>query len=298
MRCWRWTPTAFATRRTRGCAPAMPIEDMARTPRIRQERGVVLDGRARAPDDAERPVHCKQLSDACEAGGTSFLTSGHRPGLRERHAPARAVGSVGALERDPYPGDHQLRDVQPAGNDRGHHGLREAAGSHAGPCSCRGCWASPGAARLRLLAEGRGARTRRDSRGSRTAARHQGSSDRAVSDRRGHDGRALRFEVQGIVDGQPALDRRARHDGSTTTWRPEWPKSNGSYRVLIEGVPSMQVEYEFQDEHGDHAVGGVRPDGDPHRERDSQRCAPRKAGLMSALDLPVITGKGLFRPNA
>ena len=107
---------------------------------------------------------------------------------------------------------------------------------------------------------------------------------------------ALRFEVQGIVDGHPALivEHVTRLDDDLA---PDWPKSNGSYRVLIEGVPSMQVEYEFQDEHGDHAVGGVLLTATRIVNAIPAVCAA-KAGLMSALDLPVITGKGLFRPNA
>ena len=38
---------------------------------------------------------------------------------------------------------------------------------------------------------------------------------------------------------------------------PDWPQGNGSYRVQISGFPNMRCELEFEDEHGDHAVGGV-----------------------------------------
>jgi len=67
---------------------------------------------------------------------------------------------------------------------------------------------------------------------------------------------ALRFEVQGIVKGRPVLvvEHVTRLDDALA---PDWPQGSGSYRVLIKGVPGMRVEFEFWDEHGDHAVGGV-----------------------------------------
>jgi 4-hydroxy-tetrahydrodipicolinate reductase len=57
----------------------------------------------------------------------------------------------------------------------------------------------------------------------------------------------------------------------------------------------MQVEYEFQDEHGDHAVGGVVLTATRIVNAIPAVCAARP-GLMSALDLPMITGKGLYKP--
>jgi 4-hydroxy-tetrahydrodipicolinate reductase len=59
----------------------------------------------------------------------------------------------------------------------------------------------------------------------------------------------------------------------------------------------MHVEYEFEDEHGDHAVGGVVLTATRIVNAIPAVCgAP--SGLLSALDLPMITGKGLYRPSA
>ncbi len=104
---------------------------------------------------------------------------------------------------------------------------------------------------------------------------------------------AIRFEVQGIVGGKVALvvEHVTRIDDGLA---PEWPTGNGSYRVLITGVPSMKCEYEFADEHGDHAVGGVVLTATRVVNAIPAVCgAP--AGLLSALDLPLITGRGLRR---
>ena len=38
---------------------------------------------------------------------------------------------------------------------------------------------------------------------------------------------------------------------------PDWPRSEGGYEVIVEGVPRMVCRLDMEDEHGDHAVGGV-----------------------------------------
>ena len=104
---------------------------------------------------------------------------------------------------------------------------------------------------------------------------------------------ALRFEVQGIVAGRPAIivEHITRLDDELA---PEWPISHGSYRVLIRGVPSMRCEFEFEDERGDHAVGGVILTAGRLVNAIPAVCAA-PPGLLSALDLPLITGRGLMR---
>jgi len=59
----------------------------------------------------------------------------------------------------------------------------------------------------------------------------------------------------------------------------------------------MQVEYELQDEHGDHAVGGVLLTATRLVNAIPSVCAAAP-GLVKALDLPLITGKGLYKPTA
>jgi 2,4-diaminopentanoate dehydrogenase len=106
---------------------------------------------------------------------------------------------------------------------------------------------------------------------------------------------ALRFEVRGIVGGRPALvvEHVTRLDDDLA---PEWPQGRGSYRVMIKGFPTMRCEFEFEDEHGDHAVGGVVLTATRIVNAIPAVCAAR-SGLLSALDLPLVTGKGLHRPG-
>jgi 4-hydroxy-tetrahydrodipicolinate reductase len=103
---------------------------------------------------------------------------------------------------------------------------------------------------------------------------------------------ALRFEVHGVVKGVPRLvvEHVTRIDDDLA---PEWPTGNGSYRVLVKGTPAMKLEYEFWDERGDHAVGGVVLTATRIVNAIPAVCAARP-GLLSVLDLPLITGRGLM----
>jgi hypothetical protein len=104
---------------------------------------------------------------------------------------------------------------------------------------------------------------------------------------------ALRFEVQGIVGGRPVLvvEHVTRmHDDLA----PDWPRSDGGYKVIITGVPSITVTLEMADEHGDHAVGGVVLTATRLVNAIPFVCGAQP-GLLSALDLPLITGRGLLR---
>jgi 4-hydroxy-tetrahydrodipicolinate reductase len=145
---------------------------------------------------------------------------------------------------------------------------------------------------LRVLAQGLGVALDeiREVHERRPATRDIAIGDRVV--KAGTTG-ALRFEVQGIVDGRPALvvEHVTRLDDALA---PEWPTGNGSYRVQIRGVPGMKCEFEFWDEHGDHAVGGVILTATRLVNAIPAVCEAAP-GPLSALDLPLITGRGLMR---
>jgi len=78
-------------------------------------------------------------------------------------------------------------------------------------------------------------------------------------------------------------------------WRVQLCNRNagrGGYRVMIEGSPRMECVLEMADEHGDHAVGGVVLTAARIVNAIPAVCAARP-GPLSALDLPLITGRGL-----
>ncbi|MEM9257106.1 MAG: diacylglycerol kinase [Pseudomonadota bacterium] len=103
---------------------------------------------------------------------------------------------------------------------------------------------------------------------------------------------AMRFEVRGELDGRDVvvLEHVTR---ITDDIAPDWPTGKG-YRVIIEGEPRMEIAMDMEDRHGDHAVGGVIQTATAivNAVPAVVKHAP---GLVSALDLPKITGKGLYR---
>ena len=70
---------------------------------------------------------------------------------------------------------------------------------------------------------------------------------------------ALRFEVQGVVDGEPVIvvEHVTR---ITRDVAPDWPLpadgGDGAHRVVIEGRPRIEVNLEATDEGGNRAAGG------------------------------------------
>jgi 4-hydroxy-tetrahydrodipicolinate reductase len=103
---------------------------------------------------------------------------------------------------------------------------------------------------------------------------------------------ALRFEVQGIVAGEPRLvvEHVTRmHDDLA----PDWPRSEGGYHVIVEGVPRMVCKLDMEDEHGDHAVGGVVLTA-TRLVNAIPAVVAAEPRPLTALDLPLVTGRGLL----
>jgi 4-hydroxy-tetrahydrodipicolinate reductase len=119
---------------------------------------------------------------------------------------------------------------------------------------------------------------------------------------------AMRSTLTGYVVGNPTfvIDHVSRmHDDIA----PDWPQPHisiqprdlgyggasgrGVYRVEIEGSPSMRCEFEMADA-GDHDLG-ARMAGASRMVNAIPAVCAAKPGLLSALDLPLITGKGLLR---
>jgi hypothetical protein len=106
---------------------------------------------------------------------------------------------------------------------------------------------------------------------------------------------ALRFEVAGVVGGREAIvvEHVTRlHDDAA----PDWPKGHGQgfYRIELAGSPSINLEVEFVGEDGDHNTGGVLVTAMRLVNAIPAVCeAP--PGLLSGLDLPLVTGRHLLR---
>ncbi|RAU92071.1 dihydrodipicolinate reductase [Mycobacterium colombiense] len=120
---------------------------------------------------------------------------------------------------------------------------------------------------------------------------------------------AMRSTLTGYVDGKPTfvLDHVTRMRDDIA---PDWPQPHisippkdlgygqasgrGLYRVEIEGSPSMRCEFEMAED-ADHDLG-ARIAGASRMVNAIPAVCAAPPGLLSALDLPLITGAGLLRP--
>jgi 4-hydroxy-tetrahydrodipicolinate reductase len=106
---------------------------------------------------------------------------------------------------------------------------------------------------------------------------------------------ALRFEVRGMKDGKipVVLEHvtRLRDD-----LHPDWPQpaqEGGSYRIEITGEPSYTVDLCLSSPNGDHNHAGlVATAARVVNAIPAVVAAP--PGIRTTLDLPLITGKGLY----
>jgi hypothetical protein len=106
---------------------------------------------------------------------------------------------------------------------------------------------------------------------------------------------AMRFEITGMVKGSPAIViehvTRLRED-----LRPDWAQPaqpGGSYRVEIVGEPSYTVDICPTSRKGDHNHAAiVAAAGRIVNAIPAVVAAP--PGIRTTLDLPLVTGKGLY----
>ena len=119
---------------------------------------------------------------------------------------------------------------------------------------------------------------------------------------------AMRSTLTGYVDDKPTfvIDHVTRMRDDIA---PDWPQPHisippkdlgyglasgrGLYRVEIEGSPSMRCEFEMAEDH-DHDLG-ARIAGSSRMINVVPAVCGAAPGLLSALDLPLITGAGLVR---
>lgn len=105
----------------------------------------------------------------------------------------------------------------------------------------------------------------------------------------------LRFEVQGMVKGRPAIviEHVTRLRGDIA---PDWPQPTGQgcYRIIIEGSPSMQCDLQLVGEDGDENTAGLVATAMRVLNAVPAVCAA-PPGVLSTLDLPLVTGRHLVR---
>lgn len=105
---------------------------------------------------------------------------------------------------------------------------------------------------------------------------------------------AVRFHVIGSVDGveRVVLEHVTRTHPEQA---PDWPQpssGDGCYRVEITGEPMMTVDFAHHGEDGDHNVSGMVTTA-MRLVNAAEAVVAAEPGLVTALDLPLVTGRGL-----
>ncbi|WP_326807074.1 dihydrodipicolinate reductase [Streptomyces sp. NBC_01775] len=110
---------------------------------------------------------------------------------------------------------------------------------------------------------------------------------------------AVRFEVQGIVGGEPRLvvEHVTRvHPSCAPDW-PTPPDGVGAHRVVIEGAPRIEVTVEAMDEDGNRSAGG-NATAAARLVGAIDWLVDAEPGLYDALDVPLRPAAGgLGRPG-
>jgi len=104
---------------------------------------------------------------------------------------------------------------------------------------------------------------------------------------------ALHFELRGIRDGKAVivLEHVTRlHDDLG----PDWPQpaGHGCYRVQITGEPNYTLDLQLLGTDGDHNTAGLKATA-MRLVNAIPAVVDAEPGLVTALDLPPITGRGL-----
>ena len=234
----------------------------------------------------------RQLEDACREGGTACFTSGIDPGFANDVLPlvvsgvSERIDSIRVVENLDY-STYMQPEV-----------LFDTMGFGKGPDDTA-LLLMPGAIGfawggvIHMIAAGLGEEVEEIREVvERFPAPHD--FDTAVGPIAAGTMAALRFEVQGWIRGRPAIvvEHMTRMHPDLA---PDWPQppGHGGYHLTVEGSPSYTVDFQMMGEDGDHNTGGLVATGMRILNAIPAVCASAP-GVLSTLDLPLVTGRGLL----
>ena len=233
------------------------------------------------------------IEDAAREGNSSLFVNGIDPGIRQRPASAGAGRNLPEHPADPLHGDRRLRHLRQRDRHVRRDGIRQAARRDPDAAATGRAESGVGIGGAPTR-RGSGRRTRP---GHRTHERVPAPEDFDIAS--GHipkgSAAALRFEVHGLVDGKPAVVlehvTRLREDLC-----PDWPQPaqpGGCYRIEITGEPSYAIDVCLSSPNGDHNHAGLVATA-MRVVNAIPAVVAAPAGIRTTLDLPLITGRGLY----
>ena len=230
----------------------------------------------------------RSLEAACAEGGTSCFTSGIDPGAANDLLPLTLFSLCTRVDRIQVTEnlDYATYDVGAVLFDIfGFGGALDQTPMILLPGVLSMTWGCA----IHLMAEGLGVEVEeiRESHERLAADRDITVAGRVVE--KGTQA-AMRFQVAGVVGGQERIvvEHITRIAPDVA---PEWPPPAGGYHVVLEGNPNITVDFEMVGEDGDHNTGGLVVTAMRVLNAIPAVKAAR-AGLLTPLDLPLITGRG------
>lgn len=109
---------------------------------------------------------------------------------------------------------------------------------------------------------------------------------------------ALHFEVRGMLGGRPVVVlehvTRLRDDLA-----PDWPQpaGQGCYRVVVRGEPNYALDLRLWGGDGDHNTAGLEATA-MRLVNAVPAVVQARPGLLTALDLPLVVGRGLVQQDS
>jgi len=232
------------------------------------------------------------LEEACTKGGSSFFTSGIDPGFANDVLPLLMTGVAERIE------SVRVQEVLNYATYDQPEVLFETMGfgkpmDHVPILLVPGVLTLAWGGTVRLLADGLGVKLdeiketfeRREA--TDTFTTKPGTVEKGTM-------AGLRFEVQGVAGGRTpiVIEHVTRmHDDIAPDWPA--PPGKGGYRVIIEGSPRMVCEFMLEGDGGDENSGGLIVTAMRLVNAIPAVCAARP-GILSPLDLPLVTGRGLL----
>ena len=185
------------------------------------------------------PMMRAPLEEACTTGGHVVLHLRHRPGLGQRPAAAGADRQLRVHRLGPGDGDRQLRHLRAARGAVRHDGLRPAARRDAAA-------ADPGVLSFAWGGVVRGIAAALGAEIDELVEVHErlpapADIDLGFGVVEAGTTAAMRFEVQGVINGTASGSCSSTSPASTTTLAPDWPQPAGhsGYRVVVTRQPEL-----------------------------------------------------------
>ncbi len=234
------------------------------------------------------------IERACKEGGSSCFTTGIDPGFCQDLIPMTLMGLTGRVDRlriqeildySTYPNPRTLFEIMGFGRP-----VDDAKVLQLQPGALRFAWGCA----VHMLADGLGVTLDeiREVHERRAASRTLELSVGTV-----HKGTTagLRFELQGMIGGEPRIvvEHVTRLHPDVA---PDWPNSQtgDSYRILVDGSPSIRAEIAFRGAGDDPNAGGCLATGMRAIQAIPAVCAA-PPGLLTPFDLPLIPGRHNMR---